>query len=249
MIVYALGGGRGHAVRATNLCERLGGGVVLHQCDDPPAAGGVEAVRLPADADRAWVRAFVRDAARGGRLVVDTFPGGLAHELDDATLAVAARTALVRRFVREDAYPAYRALAARYDERWLPYDAGSSEWDEPADDACVGPIVRGIGRDGDAPLTVIGDAGRLLPGWRALLPAGTRFVSGPFAALPRGPVLGLGAGYNLVWELVSAGFDAAFVPVEKRYDDQHRRAGLLGRSITSRADLVAFLGGRLAAAA
>ncbi|MEZ4240905.1 MAG: hypothetical protein R3F59_33055, partial [Myxococcota bacterium] len=72
--------------------------------------------------------------------------------------------------------------------------------------------------------------------------AGAAVRHGPFDALPPARrVVALSAGHNLAWELDRAGVRAAFRPLVRRYDDQHRRAALLGTLLAHRADLQQFL--------
>ena len=280
-VIYALGGGFGHLSRALALARILEVTAILHRASGPlPDIDVPSGVRL-IGVDAAWTPARLRACLAGLAhaapvLVVDTFPGGVAHELDDATLAGFAHRVLVRRYLRPGAYDDEDALAARFDVALVPYRRGLCEWagqgaGEPAGqgagqgagelpgeldgargaDGCacagvhVGFLVRELGlAPGPAALelAVIGDAGRLPPGWRALLPGRTGHVSGPFRTLPAARrYLAMGAGHNLVYELVEAGVSFAAVPCERRYDDQFRRADRLGIGIHSRADLARWL--------
>jgi hypothetical protein len=264
-IIYALGAGAGHLARALTLAGRLGAAshpgsasagacLILHRAPfEPPAPRpGVRLLRVPG----AWtLRRFRRalEALLDGaeRLVVDTFPAGLAGELDDRLLAQARRRTLIRRYVRPGAYPDHAALAARFDDVLSPYPADRSEWEEPAPrEIPLGYVTRPIGLAGGdpLPLVVIGDPARLPPGYRALLPARTGWIHGPFAALPRARAyLSIGAGYNIAYELLALGAPFGLIPLEKRYDDQFRRADLLGRAVLTRRDLERLLssaGGR-----
>jgi hypothetical protein len=268
-VIYALGGGLGHLSRALALARMLDVAAIVHR-----ASGALPDVDVPSGVrligvDAAWTPARLRACLAGLAhaapvLVVDTFPGGVAHELDDATLAGFAHRVLVRRYVRPGAYDDEAELAARFDVALVPYRRGLCEWaGEPAGEfraessdardadgcACVGAHVGFLVRElGVAPgpaaleLVVIGDAGRLPPGWRALLPGRTGHVSGLFRTLPAARrYLAMGAGHNLVYELVEAGVSFAAVPCERRYDDQFRRADRLGIGIHSRADLARWL--------
>jgi hypothetical protein len=268
-VIYALGGGLGHLSRALALARILDVTAILHR-----APGALPDVDVPSGVrligvDAAWTPARLRACLAGLAhaapvLVVDTFPGGVAHELDDATLAGFAHRVLVRRYLRPGAYDDEAELAARFDVALVPYRRGLCEWaGEAAGEAagesndargaggcaCAGAHVGFLVRElGVAPgpaaleLAVIGDAGRLPPGWRALLPGRTGHVSGPFRALPAARrYLAMGAGHNLVYELLEAGVCFAAVPCERRYDDQFRRADRLGIGIHSRADLARWL--------
>jgi hypothetical protein len=190
----------------------------------------------------AWLGAALEDH---DRLVVDTFPGGVAHELPDSLLGRRPTTLVARALIR-DRYRDYGALAARFDEVWLPYPADRCEWDEPPPGRYVGPLVRDVAVGADrVPVLVIGDLASAPPGWAPLL-AGAAVIDGPFSALPAADrVVALAAGHNLAWELRTAGIVAGYRPLPRRYDDQHRRAALLGVPLAHRADLVSFLGVRL----
>jgi len=243
-VVYALGGGMGHRMRAGALARRLGGAAhILHQAPREPDAA--PATRLPPGASPGWVRSWLRDAlGHSGRLFVDTFPAGVARELGDAVLSAARRTVLIQRHLRTEQYDDYFALAGRFDERWLPYPPALCAWEGEVGGVHVGPLVRSlpVAAGPRAPLAVIGDAARLPPGWRALLPTGTRWVDGFFDVLPPAErYLCVGAGHNLCWELIGAGAAARHLPLPRRYDDQHRRALRLGRAALRREDVEVFL--------
>lgn len=230
-LIYAPGGGRGHVQRARALARQR-----LEPCE---IWGSGELAGLPR---REVARRLSR--AQASTLVVDTFPGGLDGEIDDAVLASFERRVLLARHLLRERYPTYDALAARFDEIWLPYTPETCEWGGALQGRYLGLLVRRVrvaeGRP--APLVLIGP-GELLPrGWRAALPPGTVHVDGPFEVLPAAELyLGLGAGYNLVWELVLAGLPALHLPQARRYDDQFQRVERLGRGVYTRRELVATL--------
>ncbi|MEZ4322885.1 MAG: hypothetical protein R3F61_35795 [Myxococcota bacterium] len=232
-VVYALGGGRGHATRALTLAARLSGpSRVLHQCADPDLPGGIGTPTV------AELHARLAEALVGAtRFVVDTFPGGVAHELGELPTGV--RTVLVARYVDRSAYPRYDALAARFDEIWLPYDPDGCEWDDPPDGRYIGPVVRTVPLGPEVDTLVIGSGEPA--SWAPLLRDLPR-VDGPFASLPRARrVVALSAGYNLGWELATAGIRTAFRPLPRRFDDQFRRAARLGTPLYHRSCLEGFL--------
>jgi hypothetical protein len=237
-VIYALGGGRGHLARARALARRFGTDVPILQQADADAPHHLPQ-HVGVDAVHAWLREQLRDA---DWLVVDTFPGGVAHELTDAILRLADRTALVQRYVRPGSYIDYNRLAARFDEVLLPYSPEQCEW-EGTKGTYVGPLVRELALEGQADVAVIGASSHMPRRWREALPSSTTYIHGPFDTLPAARrVLTVGAGYNLVYELDALGAKAAHVPLTRRYDDQFRRAGLLGRTITTRAELERFVG-------
>lgn len=263
-VIYALGGGLGHLSRALVLAREIDAIAILHRApgdglpdiDVPPGVRliGVNAGWTPADL-RACLAGLAQQAPV---LVVDTFPAGVAHELDDALLSAFGHRVLIRRYLRTGAYDDEAALAARFDTMLVPYREAACEWDgEPGAGAVhVGFLVRALALDSVSDsvpddvsgaaldLVIIGDAGRLPPGWRALLPARTRCVSGRFRALPAARrYLGTGAGHNLTYELHEAGVCFAVMPCERRYDDQFRRADRLGAGVYTRDDFAGWLGG------
>lgn len=249
-LVYAPGGGLGHLTRALVVARTLPGRVhVWHQAPRAlPAPDGVRQRRLPAAWGPERVAAALRRAARAAPLlVVDAFPGGLEGELGPDVLGAFRRRVLVARHVRPGAYPRYEARARAYDLRLLPYPPGDCEWDGAAPGVHVGHLLRDLPLDGDglvAPLVVLGDPARLPAGWRARLPAGTRVVSGWTPRLPRARAyLSLGAGYHASYELARLGVRHGLVPVERRYDDQFRRAARRGAGVHTRADLLRLIGG------
>ncbi|MCB9677771.1 MAG: hypothetical protein H6737_21895 [Alphaproteobacteria bacterium] len=241
-VFYALGGGRGHATRAFELAKRVGGrSVVFHQAPGDWPEGSLNVGRIGVAELRARLAEALRDASR---FVVDTFPGGIAHELDVSGLvqrpgAAPVPTVLVARYVDREAYAGYDALVARFDEVWLPYDADGSEWDDPPSGTWIGPVVRDVRLEGEVDTLVIGaDAPA---SWEPLLRGATR-VDGLFGVLPRARrVVALAAGYNLGWELRRTGARVAFRPLSRRFDDQFRRAARLGVPLYHRADLEGFL--------
>lgn len=238
-VIYALGGGRGHATRAFTLAERLdregtGPSVVLHQAPGDWPQAGLGRIRVEA--------LFARLHGLLGscdRFVVDTFPGGVAHELLDLEIPAHVETVLVARYVDRSTYAGYDRLLAGFDAVWLPYDRDTCEWDHPPDGTFIGPVVRPLRFEGEVDTLVIGRGAP--PSWEPLLAGCTR-VDHVFDTLPRARrVVALGAGYNLGFELATAGLDTGFRPLARRYDDQFRRAARLGTPLYHRSDLEGFL--------
>jgi hypothetical protein len=244
-VIYALGGGLGHLSRALVLARKIGAVAILHRAGADVDAPGVRLVGVDASWTPADLRAsLARFAGEAPVLVVDTFPAGVAHELDDAVLGAFAHRVLVRRYLRPGSYEDEAALAARFDAVLVPYTETQCEWDGDVDGVHVGFLVRelAVEREGELELVIIGDAGRLPPGWRALLPERTRHLAGRFHALPAARrYLGMGAGHNLTYELYQAGVCFAVMPVERRYDDQFRRADRLGAGVYTREDFAGWL--------
>jgi hypothetical protein len=186
------------------------------------------------------VRRSLLAHARDATLVVDTFPGGIAHELDDALLDAFAERVLVRRYLRPGSYDDEERLASRFNRTLIPYAPERCEWEGAIEGEYVGPLVREVPVRGEPEdLVVIGDG--VPAGWMPLL-ARARFVSGPLAVLPRARrYLATAAGHNLTYELLALGMPFASVPQDRRYDDQFRRADLLGIGIHHKRDLVRWL--------
>jgi hypothetical protein len=229
-LVYAVGGGRGHAARARRIAELLGGAEI------------VDAIPNGTTRDE-WRRAIAAKLDAIDLLIVDTFPAGVARELDDELLARATKRALVVRHVKAGSYDGYDDLARAYDVRVAPYPAPLCENDCALCTAHAGFLVRDVAIDPRhrAACVVVGDARALAPGVRARIPHGAHVASSPFDALPSAAAyLAIGAGYNLTYELFLAGARAAHVPFERRYDDQFARADRIGRAIHSSRDLERF---------
>lgn len=250
VVLYALGDEAGHLARSIAYARGFLGArapvTVLHSATAPvvePPPPGVTLLPIAGSSSPAEVRDLIAAALGGGRrreLVVDTFPGGLGGEIDDTLLGLARRTTLIRRYVKPLAYEHYDALARRFDCTVIPYTPDRCEWPEEeisgSDPSPIfsGPLVRSleVGLGPPATLAVFGSSSRLGPPFRRLLPRGTIFVAGPFRELPAARAyLSVGAGYNIAYELQRLGAPFALVPQERRYDDQFRRAELLGRSV------------------
>jgi hypothetical protein len=235
-VIYALGGGRGHLMRARTLA-RSRSAVILHQVAGEPG------LCVRDDWSLADVQANLRAlSGRDAMLIVDTFPGGIAHELDDSLLALYGERVLIRRYLRPGAYEDEESLAARFDRTLIPYREERCEWERRIAGEHVGPLVRALRLDESSEdLVVIGSRSTIPEGWMQLL-IGARFIDGPFASLPRARrYLALAAGHNLTYELLQLGVPFALCPQERRYDDQYRRADRLGAGIFHRGDLECWL--------
>ena len=217
--IVALGGGRGHRQRARAIAEMIGGDV---QIIDQRSVEGYSPADLRAEL-------LGHDATT---LIVDTFPAGVAGEIDTEVLAHFERTILIRRYIRPGTYAEYDDAIARYGEHWIPYHRHECEWGG-IDGRYVGPLTRTLGFDGEADVLLIGDRG-LLP-WA--LPPGATTICGPFSTLPKArATISVGAGHNITYELRALGARAGFVPLPRRYDDQYRRADRFGCGLFRRAD-------------
>ncbi len=229
-LIYALGGGMGHAVRGSAIAAALADGVVLLPEDKGPIAEALGARWRPMrEAPPAALRAAVVDALRdegAEHLVVDTFPRGLRCELEPLP-PVPRRTLLARlcRGVGAD------ALGGRFTEvldlephlGWLQAVGG-----EP-----FGPVIRPLGA-GPPTVDVLllptdppfqGLCSRLAAALRRegrTVQVGAAFPEVLTSVRPR--VLVGEAGFNLVYEAARAGVHHLAVPRPRAADDQRRRA-------------------------
>jgi hypothetical protein len=239
-LIYAIGGGHGHARRGfllQRLLFRAGISALLlvrpgadRYCRE--SAGPRLYAESLADPNLAWLR---RRPPR--RLMVDTFPMGWRGELDAALLGRFEHRVLVARHGHD-----LPGRMEAYDRVLTPYPEPRSEWDEaPAGAKAAGYVIDAAhlaigGGDGFAVLDPEGRCeGRVL----ALLAnaakrAGLRFdhrrrPDPPFRCRK---LLVAGAGYHTFYELLGLGLDLRFLPVRKRHDDQFRRAGRFGVALT-----------------
>jgi len=108
ILYYAVGGGLGHLTRARRVLETLGLDATIVTASpyarDPRVTGGFPIIEVPMHLERdvAAHRAWIRDLARNaGRLIADTFPGGIQGELCGLT---GIRLDYVARLLRWDEY-------------------------------------------------------------------------------------------------------------------------------------------------
>jgi hypothetical protein len=129
ILVYALGGGLGHLVRARAFLHTLGmeGDAAIltasHHASDPRVLGGIEAIAIPRELEvdppacRAWIAALLKQR-RPDIFCVDAFPCGIVGELAGATLPHAGETWHLARLLRWDEYARHAADAPRLDVTW-----------------------------------------------------------------------------------------------------------------------------------
>lgn len=238
VLVYALGGGLGHAVRGAGIASALreAGVAALAWVRAEAAphvaahAGVVHACERPASP--AALRAALGDLMtrfEATHLVVDTFPEGILGELQRPAVPAmvvlrARRDGKRREFLRSlDAYE--RRLDVEPSLGWL--EPGSAETSPPA----ARPLTRKPSQTGA--LLVASDP-RLAAYFhrlrRRLSSRGVvvDMVEGSQApltedALSARVVVGP-AGYNLTYELASLGTWHIAMPLARRFDDQPKRA-------------------------
>lgn len=115
ILVYALGGGLGHLVRARAFLHTLGlagdAAVITasQHAADPRVLGGIEAIPVPRELERdreacrAWLTALL-DTRRPRIFCIDAFPCGILGELAGEKLPHAGETWHLARLLRWDEY-------------------------------------------------------------------------------------------------------------------------------------------------
>lgn len=241
VVVYALGGGLGHAVRgaalAASLVRRGHDAVVLLPDDRTWVAEALGARSLPlartTDAEALRVR-VARAVGSDGHLIVDAHPTGVLRELSPERGRLGARRSLVLRLhqaLPRDALPGYDAV----------FDVEPNlAWRDAFAAVACGPVVRIGGAPRQAPrpdvLIVASDAAltRFASRLSSRLAARGARVQ-VWGAADRGhELLDLGAlaprvvvgaaGYNLSYEAAALGIVHLAIPRPRPFDDQARRA-------------------------
>lgn len=129
ILVYALGGGLGHLVRARAFLHTLGmerdAAIVTasHHASDPRVLGGIEAIAIPRKLERdpaacrSWIAALLEER-RPDVFCVDAFPCGIVGELAGASLPRAGERWHLARLLRWEEYTRFIADAPRFDITW-----------------------------------------------------------------------------------------------------------------------------------
>lgn len=129
ILVYALGGGLGHLVRARAFLHTVGmerDAAILtasHHASDPRVTGGIETIAIPRELERdpeacrAWIASLL-DRRRPRIFCVDAFPCGIVGELRGAPLPHAGERWHLARLLRWDEYSRLAAEAPRFDLTW-----------------------------------------------------------------------------------------------------------------------------------
>jgi hypothetical protein len=145
ILVYALGGGLGHLVRARAFLHTLGmerdAAVVTasHHASDPRVLGGVEAIPIPRELERdraacrAWIAALLA-RLRPEIFCIDAFPCGIIGELGGEPLPHARERWHLARLLRWDEYARLAGESPRFDVTWRlePLHADHAAWLERA---------------------------------------------------------------------------------------------------------------------
>ena len=236
----------GHLQRALLLAECCNTSLILHQ--NPTAIpNSANIISPPNELMEPWIRAFLRQSSEHyDTLIVDSFPLGLFHELSATDIQAFSHSILIARYLQSHRYSKYEEGCSFYSSVYYPYSQKYSEWSNHKHGIALGPLHRHVPIQFSGithPLVCIGDPLKIPLRWRNTLPANTVYINEYFSALPTAErYFCVGAGYNLTWELYEHPVPVCHVPLEKRYDDQFHRAGLLGRSCTSYLELQRFLG-------
>ena len=254
VLLYARGGGCGHAMRGAALQRIL-------------VSRGHRVRLLVTRASAAHVQPMQHELAtldyrpladlrhEHDTLIVDTFPRGWSREIDDAVLARFSHRVLLARYNSDPAFP---EGATRYDRLLLPYPALHDEWCVTFPRAAhTGWLVR------DAPMHIVPEGDTVVvfdPGQRvppSLLEKLERFLRSRDLRLVRlvrtvekiaaRKFLCVGAGYNTVYELAHSAADLRFLPLARRWDDQARRVTRLSRNAGTLSDLLAWITAPLSA--
>ena len=145
------------------------------------------------------------------------------------------------RYLRVEALFNYEQALSWYSHVLLPYTSTLCEWDKSRSGIYIGHLTRSIRVDLEKKesMVVIGALDDVPSGWRKELPKNAVFIDGAFDSLPLAyGYLCVGAGYNIFWELYLLNLNAMHIPLQKRYDDQFRRAGRWNRMIHNREQLI-----------
>lgn len=233
-LIYARGGGRGHAMRGRSLA------LLLEQL-------GIRSAVITRGDGQTLDSA--RDGERARYLFVDTFPLGWRDELSPDFVRSFPRRVLVSRAMRTAHSSDSLAL---FDTVLDPYPAEFSEWREvPRGSHAIGyllrPELRTVRASGEE-LLIVDPERRASEGFLAtcarLAKQSELQLRVTFelpGAISAKKLLVIGAGYNTFYELLSSTADIRFLPVRKRHDDQQRRCALFGKGIASLHELREWL--------
>lgn len=250
-LIYAIGGGHGHARRGwllQRLLAQAGQTAVL--LIRPGSDGHLPNDRLPRIQGESLAEPHLRHLLEHPPqgLIADTFPKGWRHELAPGLLARFANRVWLARHSRShglaDARGFHRLLS--------PYPADRCEWDgELPGCRHAGYIVDAshlnLHHARDRFVLVDGEGrcnARLLELFRtAARRAGLQFDLQRQLHRPIGAakLLVVGAGYHSVYECLGSPVDVRFLPIHKRHDDQPGRARRFGRALQSLDALLPWL--------
>lgn len=260
VVIYAVGGGTGHALRGVllqaALAETLGEapelvvrrGVVMERCPEPRGPVHLsDNGELPASL-------APEHPAPDATLVVDTFP----HGWRDGLPVAAQRRSFARRILLARATHGGATLldgAETFDATWLPYCERSDEWDAATRTRMTRPRRLGLllraapwRLGGERRLAVLDPGGHadrqiidFIERCARSAGVGVDLCRSYGAAVGASKALSFGAGYHTVFEAALVGNDVSFVPLARAFDDQTVRAARVGRLPRDTAELIAWL--------
>ncbi len=249
-LIYAIGGGHGHARRGLLLQQHLAlrglaSVVLLRPGSDRHFAADFGPRHYAQSFDDPGLVPLLRKPPP--RLVVDTFPQGWRGEIESRFLARFEQAYWIARYVK-----AMEAIPSGFGRILSPYPEGKDEWDRRLVNAIpTGYLV-------DSSHWRLSSSGRCFAVFdpegrcnRQLLSAFSlaahktgldfayhRQLNQP---LNTAKLLVVGAGYHTFYELLGQEVDVRFLPIHKRHDDQFRRVGLFGLGLTHLDQLLPWL--------
>jgi hypothetical protein len=249
-LIYALGGGHGHARRGLLLQQHLAlrgvaSVVLVRPGSDCHFAADYGPRHYAQSLDDPGLVPLLRSPPP--RLVVDTFPQGWRGEIESCFLARFEQAYWIARYVKT-----MEAIPSGFGRILSPYPEGKDEWDRGLVNAIpTGYLV-------DSSHWRLSSSGRCFavfdPEGRCSAPLLTAFAraaklvglelayhSSLSLIVKAAKLLVVGAGYNTFYELLSSANDVRFLPVRKRHDDQFRRVGLFGLGLTHLDQLLPWL--------
>ena len=255
VLIYAVGGGLGHAVR----------GLCLQSLLREEGRESLVLVRDTAFGHPQLPAEGVVQPYRGGSLqefsssfdclLVDTFPQGWQEEFsDEALLGFSERIFLARYQKRFD----WHLVRKFYQRILFPYPMQFSEWGDLAKTGeFCGHVLREkccrwVHETDD--LVLIDSGGRTSQQFHEVLRSLCRAQSRTFRIVdsysPNDEIFGakflfVGAGYNTFYEVLRQNVDARFLPLLKRYDDQKRRVQMFRKGLFSLGELKDWLAQRI----
>jgi hypothetical protein len=251
-LVYGAGGGWGHATRALEICntlEQIGKQCMVYV--SPHAKGHAQAShsepeRIFSESD--CLERLLKSTHLSG-IVVDTFPKGFQGELQRFVSSI--RTSL---FVARYTSGGYRETEMlQYTHILSPYSEHTDEWEGSAERALYAGLIvkqRRIRLTSalDGRFVVFDTARRITEGLAAALQKASRLAGLQLQLYSHLPAkcsaqkfYVIGAGYNTFYETCGQAVDIRYLPLKRKWDDQHRRADRYGLAIVDPLHLLAWL--------
>jgi hypothetical protein len=184
-------------------------------------------------------------------ILIDSFPKGWKSELSSSLLKPFTKKMLIARYNRSVSLP---DIQSGFDSILKPYSAEHDEWSQNSNiDKYLGPITRHYEprcQANSAKLMVVDTEKRcgahLITLLKKVCQRSGLILDLQFE-LPKlfnaSKTLIVGAGYNTFYELADRVQDIRFIPIHKRYDDQHLRVRKFSLGIENPKDLAEWLQG------